>query len=108
MKNNVVSNKINQLEYRAVHAAVIGDKTQMMTAFKILLIILVAAPVIGAALFFYFQMIGFIRERNTAERARMASRRIEIGKETKAETQERKAEKRRKENRRENKKERHK
>ena len=85
-----------------------GDETQMMTAFKILLIILVAAPVIGAALFFYFQMIGFIRERNAVEKARMAAARIEIGRETKAATQERKAEKRRKQNRRANKKERHK
>ena len=80
----------------------------MTIAFKILLIILVAAPVIAAALFFYLQMLGFIRDRNTVEKARLAARRVEIGKETKAGTQERKAEKRAKENRRANKKERRK
>ena len=76
--------------------------------FKILLIILVAAPVIAASVYFFIQMVRFIRERNTVERARLAASRIEIGKETKAGTQERKAEKRRKENRRANRKERRK
>jgi len=77
-----------------------------MMVFKIMLIILVAAPVIAFAVISYIRMIGFIRERNTVEKARLAASRIEIGKDTKAETQERKAEKRRKQNRRANKRER--
>jgi len=39
--------------------------------FKILLIILVSAPVIGLALYFYSQMIGFIKVRNKAEEDRL-------------------------------------
>ncbi|MBQ9272408.1 MAG: hypothetical protein IJ227_01655 [Mogibacterium sp.] len=42
-----------------------------MSIFKILLIILVSAPVIGFALYFYSQMIGFIKVRNKAEEDRL-------------------------------------
>lgn len=40
-----------------------------MFVFKILLIILVAAPVIGISLYFYSQMVAFIRERDRREKA---------------------------------------
>ena len=76
--------------------------------FKILLIILIAAPVIAFSLYIYSKMIAFIRERNNVEKARLARDRIETGKEAKARTEERKAKKRSDENRRKNKKERRK
>lgn len=48
-----------------------------MIVFKILLIILVAAPVIGISLFFYSQMVAFIRERNRREKAEIERERFE-------------------------------
>lgn len=38
-----------------------------MFVFKILLIILIALPVIALAWFFFFQMLGYIKEKNTLE-----------------------------------------
>ena len=40
-----------------------------MSFFKILLIILISAPVIALALYFYFQMYDFIRKKNMKEKA---------------------------------------
>ena len=80
----------------------------MTIVFKILLIILIAAPVIAFALYSYAKMLAFIRDRNNVEKARLARDRIETGKEAKARTEERKAKKRSDENRRKNKKERRK
>ena len=80
----------------------------MTIVFKILLIILIAAPVIAFAAYSYLKMIAFIRERNNVEKARLARDRIETGKEAKARTEERKTKKRSDENRRKNKKERRK
>lgn len=48
-----------------------------MFVFKILLIILVAAPVIGISVFFYSQMMTFIREKNKREKAEIERERIE-------------------------------
>lgn len=76
--------------------------------FKILLILLIAAPVIAFSLYTYSKMLSFIRERNNVEKARLAKDRIETGKEAKARTEERKAKKRSDENRRKNRKERRK
>ena len=76
--------------------------------FKILLIILIAAPVIAFSLYIYGKMLNFIREKNNVEKARLARDRIETGKEAKARTEERKAKKRNDENRRKNRKERRK
>ena len=76
--------------------------------FKILLIILIAAPVIAFAIFSYSRMLVFIRDRNSVEKARLARDRVESGKDAKARTEERKAKKRSDENRRKNKKERRK
>lgn len=76
--------------------------------FKILLIILIAAPVIAFAVYSYSKMLAFIRERNNVEKARLARDRIETGKDAKARTEERKAKKRSDENRRKNRKERRK
>lgn len=42
-----------------------------MFVFKILLILLIAAPVIAIATYFYFQMLAYIRDRNKVEEYRM-------------------------------------
>lgn len=76
--------------------------------FKILLIILITAPVIAFSLYIYSKMLNFIREKNNVEKARLARDRIETGKEARARTEERKAKKRSDENRRKNRKERRK
>ena len=68
----------------------------MTTIFKILLIILVAAPIIAFAVYNYLKMLAYIREKNNVEKARLARARVESGKEAKGRTEERKAEKRRK------------
>ena len=41
-----------------------------MEFFKILLIILVSAPVIAVAVYLYYQILGYIRARNRAENSR--------------------------------------
>ena len=79
-----------------------------MIIFKILLIILVCAPVIAGSIYFFLQMTGVVRERNNIEKARLARARVESGKDAKGRTEERKAKKRSDQNRRKNKKERHK
>lgn len=71
--------------------------------FKILLIILVAAPVIAIAVWLYLQMLKLIRERNSIETARLAKGRIESGKEAKSRTENRKAKKRNKKQKEEHK-----
>ena len=76
--------------------------------FKILLIILIAAPVIAFSLYIYGKMLNFIQKKNNVEKARLARDRIETGKEARARTEERKAKKRSDENRRKNRKERRK
>ena len=48
-----------------------------MIVFKILLIILVAAPVIGISCYFYSQMMAFIREKNRREKAEIERERTE-------------------------------
>lgn len=48
-----------------------------MIIFKILLIILVAAPVIALSVYLYSQMIAFIREKNRHEKAMIESERFE-------------------------------
>ena len=48
-----------------------------MFIFKILLIILVAAPVIGISLVFYSQMMAYIREKNKREKAEIERERFE-------------------------------
>jgi hypothetical protein len=64
-----------------------------MIVFKILLIILVAAPVIGISLFFYSQMMTFIRERNKREKAEIERERLEKRARRKSASEDRKAEK---------------
>lgn len=64
-----------------------------MIVFKILLIILVAAPVIGISLFFYSQMMTFIRERNKREKAEIERERLEKRARRKSASEARKAEK---------------
>ena len=68
----------------------------MTMIFKILLIILIAAPVIAFAAISYGKMLAFIREKNNIEKARLARARVESGKEAKSRTENRKAEKRNK------------
>lgn len=48
-----------------------------MIVFKILLIILVAAPVIGISLYFYSQMLAFIGEKNKREKAEIERERMQ-------------------------------
>ena len=64
-----------------------------MIVFKILLIILVAAPVIGISMFFYSQMMTFIRERNKREKAEIERERLEKRARRKSASEARKAEK---------------
>lgn len=67
-----------------------------MAVFKIMLIILISLPVIAGAVYMYFQMLAYIREKNSIETARLARDRIESGKDAKGRTEDRKAKKRKK------------
>lgn len=50
-----------------------------MVVFKVLLIILISAPVIGLALYFYSQMLAFIREKDRIEDEQIARELAEAG-----------------------------
>ena len=71
----------------------------MTIGFKIALIVLLALPVIAFAVYFYTQMLSFIRERNAVEKARIESG--DVGRTATALSE---AEKRRADSRREEKK----
>ena len=45
-----------------------------MVIFKVLLILLISAPVIGFAWLLYIQVVSYIRERNRVDRERMRGR----------------------------------
>lgn len=45
-----------------------------MVIFKILLILLISAPVIGFAWVLYLQVLSYVNERNRADRERMRGR----------------------------------
>lgn len=50
-----------------------------MVVFKVLLIILISAPVIALALYFYSQMLAFIREKDRIEDEQIARELAEAG-----------------------------
>ena len=45
-----------------------------MVIFKVLLILLISAPVIGIALVMYLQVLSYVNERNRVDKERMRGR----------------------------------